>query len=162
MPAPKGNQFWKLRSKHGRDKLFSTAALLLSAAREYFEWCDSNPWIKYDVVRSGDGAGTPLMIPTTRPYTIEGLYGYLGCNHGYFSDFKKSLEGKVDQQSKDFSDVITHIQEVIYRQKYEGAAVGAFNANIIARDLGLKDESKQEHTGEGGGSIQINIKDMSK
>lgn len=24
MAAPKGNQFWMLRSKHGRDKLFAT------------------------------------------------------------------------------------------------------------------------------------------
>lgn len=28
MGAPKGNQFWKLRSKHGRDKLFSSPEIL--------------------------------------------------------------------------------------------------------------------------------------
>lgn len=36
--------------------------------------------------------------------------------------------------------VTTRIDEIIYKQKFEGAAVGAFNANIIARDLGLADK----------------------
>ena len=46
MGAPKGNQFWKLRSKHGRDKLFTTPELLWQAACEYFEWCENNPKIR--------------------------------------------------------------------------------------------------------------------
>ena len=36
--------------------------------------------------------------------------------------------------------IITRIREAIYQQKFEGASVGAFNANIIARDLGLADK----------------------
>ena len=44
MAAPKGNKFWMLRSKHGRDKLFATPELLWDAACEYFQWCDENPW----------------------------------------------------------------------------------------------------------------------
>ena len=43
MAAPKGNQFWMLRSKHGRDKLFATPEALWEAACEYFQWCDENP-----------------------------------------------------------------------------------------------------------------------
>lgn len=42
MAAPKGNQFWMLRSKHGRDKLFATPEALWEAACEYFQWCDEN------------------------------------------------------------------------------------------------------------------------
>jgi hypothetical protein len=38
--APKGNEFWKLRSKHGRDKLFATPELFWQAALEYFQWND--------------------------------------------------------------------------------------------------------------------------
>ena len=38
MAAPKGNQFWMLRSKHGRDKLFATPEALWEAACEYFQW----------------------------------------------------------------------------------------------------------------------------
>ena len=44
MAASKNNQFWKLRSKHGRDTLFSSPELLWSVAYEYFDCCDENPW----------------------------------------------------------------------------------------------------------------------
>ena len=58
---------------------------------------------------------------------------------------------------KDFSSVITRIEQTIYAQKFEGAAVGSFNANIIARDLGLKDKS--ELTGKDGAPLMANHAD---
>ena len=141
-----GNKFWQQRSKHGRDKLFATPELLWEAACEYFKWCDDNPWMKREAIKSGDQAGTIINIPTERPYTLQGLTSYLNTNKGYFDDFENSLKEKTDEQSKDFSVIITHIREVIYQQKFEGAAIGAFNASIIARDLGLTDKKEQEVT----------------
>lgn len=141
MPAPKGNQFWKLRAKHGRDKLFASPDLLWEAACEYFEWCDENPWIKQDFVGGGPRAGTLIELETARPYTISGLCIYLGVSVQYFNDFEKALKEKPDEG---FSSVITRIRETIFTQKYEGAAVGAFNATIIARDLGLVDKSESK------------------
>ena len=41
-----GNQFWKARSKHGRDRLFASADLLWEACCEYFEWVEANPLIE--------------------------------------------------------------------------------------------------------------------
>jgi len=38
-----GNEFWKARSKHGRDKIFTTPEILWEAACEYFEWVADNP-----------------------------------------------------------------------------------------------------------------------
>lgn len=146
MAAPKGNQFWKLRSKHGRDRLFTEPTLLQEAASEYFEWCEANPWVKNEAIKSGDEAGRIIAIPTARPFTLSGLCIYLGVNTQYFGDFKDGLKPTESETDKDFSLVITHVEEVIRTQKYEGAAVGAFNANIIARDLGLTD--KKELGGE--------------
>jgi len=144
MPAPKGNQFWLQRSKHGRDKLFETPELMLEAATEYFQWCVDNPWIKNEAIKGGERAGELISIPIARPFTMEGLCNYLGCNKVYFNHFETALKDKPDTEiNKDFSKVITHIREVIYQQKFEGAAVGAFNANIIARDLGLADKKEQ-------------------
>lgn len=141
MGAPIGNQFWKLRSKHGRDKLFATPELLWDAACEYFQWCDENPWYKTDF--KGKDADE-VQIPTSRPYTVTGLCLYLDCNSLYFRDFEKGLAGKEDQQSKDFSQIVTRIKETIETQQFEGAIVGAYNANIIARKLGLSDKSEVE------------------
>jgi len=136
MAAPLENQFWKLRSKHGRDKIFATPELMLDAAYEYFQWCIDNPLIEIDF-RNSKGGLKEVKLPKMRAFTIEGLTCYLDVNTLYFNDFENGLKGKKDAQSKDFSKVITHVKQIIYRQKFEGAAAGFLNANIIARDLGL-------------------------
>jgi hypothetical protein len=148
MGAPEGNQFWKLRSKHGRDKLFETPQLMWEAACEYFEWCESNPLIEVDF--KGKDADE-VHIPKMRAFTIQGLSLYMDCNSVYFAQFKDSIKEKEDDLSKGFSNVITRIYEIIYTQKFTGAAAGFLNPNIIARDLGLKDQSEVK-----GAITQIN------
>lgn len=140
MSAPKGNQFWKKRSKHGKDKAFDTPEILWEEACEYFQYIDDNPWIKYEAIKGGDNAGKLIPIPTSRPYTIEGLCIFLNVNTAYFRNFELN-----NKNTEAYSAVITHIKEIIRTQKFEGAAVGAFNANIIARDLGLREGI--EHSG---------------
>lgn len=143
MGAPAGNQFWKLRSKHGRDKIFATPEIMWEAATEYFAWCDDNPLIEIDF--KGKDAKR-VEMPKMRAYTIHGLCIYLGVSTGYFKEFKKGCD-------KDFLSIITHIEEIIYNQKFVGSAAGFLNPNIIARDLGLAD--KKELGGAGGGAIKL-------
>jgi len=151
MAAPRGNSFWKLRSKHGRDKLFATPELMWDAACEYFQWCEDNPWEKVETTIKGENIDIKTT-PTERPFTLHGLCLYLDCNTKYFNNFKKQLP----EGDKDFSYIITRIEETIYKQKFEGAAVGAFSANIIARDLGLAD-AKDHRSGDGSMSPKTNI-----
>lgn len=146
MVAPKGNQFWKLRSKHGRDKLFESPDLLWEAACEYFQWCVENPWMKTETKTKGtDKDGNPKIettqTPTERPFTVQGFCHYVEASVGWWKEFKKA-------KHEDFLPITTRIDEVIYRQKFEGAAVGSFNPTIIARDLGLADKKELEHSGE--------------
>lgn len=148
MAAPKGNQFWKLRSKHGRNKIFETPELLWEAACEYFEWCEQNPLIEivHDKLKE-NGFGdrlTMVEIPKMRPFTIQGLCLYLDCNTQYLNDFEQALKEK---PNKDFSLIITRIREIIYNQKFSGAASGFLNPNIIARDLGLSDKKELDMKG---------------
>jgi len=143
MAAPKGNQFWKLRSKHGRDKIFATPELMLEAAYEYFEWCEKNPLIEIDY--RGSAPPVKVELPKMRAFTMEGLAMYLDVNTVYFNQFEENINNKKDQLSKDFSKVITHVKEIIRKQKFEGAASGFLNANIIARDLGLREKSETDH-----------------
>lgn len=135
MAAPEGNQFWKLRSKHGRDKLFASPELLWEAACEYFQWCVDNPHIEVDF-RGKDAKR--VEIPKMRAFTLYELCAYLNVNTAYFRQFKAGLKN----DDEGFSTVITRIEEVIYAQKFSGAASGFLNANIIARDLGLKESSE--------------------
>lgn len=150
MAAPIGNQFWKLRSKHGRDKLFSSPELLWEACCEYFEWCDANPFMaceqsrtrasKKDLEVTENGItniDTGLIeLPKMRPYTWEGLELYL--------DIDSLRWYKTSPDYKDFLQVVTRIEKIIYSQKFSGAASGFFNPNIIARDLGLVDKKEQK------------------
>ena len=150
-----------LRSKHGRDKLFSTPELLWDAACEYFQWCDDNPWTTRKAtqknvpvkVRRGKKTVTEMqqqteqqVSPVSRPYTLSGLCLYLDASTGWWRRFRYDCEEKND---KDFLTVIARIEEVIETQQFEGACVGAFNANIIARKLGLADKQEVDHTTNG-------------
>lgn len=137
MAAPKNNQYWKTRSKHGRDAIFTDPKVLLAAAYEYFEWNSKNPWARNEAIKSGENTGKIIKVPVERPLTIEGLTGFFGTTKKYLNNFEKRL----DQNDEDFLPVIHHIREVITRHQTEGAIVGAFNANIISRLLGLVDKS---------------------
>jgi hypothetical protein len=141
MSAPKGNQFWKLRSKHGRDKLFETPELLWEAAQEYFNWVDSHPLYKAEAIMSGKEAGKIIKIPVGRPYTLTGLLIYIDASEEFWREFKKAGHDG-------FFGVISAVEKIMYTQKFEGAAIGAFNGNIISRDLGLAD--RKELTGKDG------------
>lgn len=138
MGAPKGNRFWELRSKHGRDKIFATPDLLWNAACEYFAWCEDNPLIEVDF--KGKDAER-VELPKMRAFTMQGLCMYLDTHSQYLCEFKRLLKDKNDDLSKDFSVIVTRIEEIIYNQKFTGAAAGFLNPNIIARDLGLRDNS---------------------
>lgn len=139
MPAPLGNQFWRLRSKHGRDRIFSNPDDLWEAACEYFEWCDNNPFEELDY-RGKDAS--PVTLYKMRAYTIRELCLHLDCNTQWLNQFKKAVSESDKQIDKDFYLIITRIEDVIYTQKFTGSAAGLLVATIISRELGLAE--KQE------------------
>jgi hypothetical protein len=73
-----------------------------------------------------------------RAFTWDGLELYLGVES--LREYKTTY--------KDFSQVITYIGKIISTQKFEGAAAGLLNPNIIARDLGLRDNSDVSTNGK--------------
>ena len=142
MAAPKGNQFWKARTSHGRDKLFETPVILWEACVEYFEWVEENPLqeaIVYQGMLNKDDA-KPLM----QAMTITGMCIFLDIGESTWKDYRKR-EG--------FSPVIEKAEKIIYHQKFAGAAAGLLNPNIIARDLGLVDKKENDN--------KVSLTDMS-
>jgi len=136
MGAPKGNQFWKLRAKHGRDTLFSTPELLWESACEYFQWVEDNPLYETKAF-AYQGEITTEEIPLMRAMTLSQLCMYLDCSESYFRHFKSTLS----ESKKDFITVIEKIEQTIYIQKFQGASCNLLNANIIARALGLAEKT---------------------
>ena len=139
MAAPKKNEFWKARAKHGRDKIFSTPEILWESACEYFQWCVDNPLVE-TVLQSGK----TYRLPKMRAMTESGLSIFLDIDIDTFYDYAKNKDGRYE----DFIGVTKKIKEIIRTQKFEGASAGFLNANIIARDLGLRDKHELEHSGE--------------
>lgn len=68
-----------------------------------------------------------------RPMTISALCLYLDISRQGWSEYCAK---------QDFSDITKHIETVIYKQKFAGAAADLLNANIIARELGLADKKE--------------------
>lgn len=148
MAAPVGNQFWKQRVKHGRNKIFDSADDLWKACQKYFRWVDKNPLYESKAFPY-KGVVVVENIPKMRAMTITGLCLFLGISSETWYSWRND---------KDFSDIITRVEEIIRTQKFEGASADLLNANIIARDLGLADKRETDHTTKGE---KINL-DLSK
>lgn len=146
MSAPKGNKYWQFAENTGRP-LDYTPEELWEKSKEYFEWCDQNPWYKNEAIKGGDSAGQIISIPTSKPYTLKGLCIFANISFQTFENYSRK---------QDFVEITTRIREICYTQKFEGAAVGAFNPNIIARDLGLTDKTDTNVTGDWNISMNIN------
>lgn len=132
MAAPTGNQFWKARTKHGRDKLFASPELLWEACCEYFQWVEDNP-LHEAKLTSYQGVNKLEEVPKMRAMTISGICLFLDISEETWYTWRKD---------KDFSEIIAKAEKIIYNQKFSGAAADLLNGNIIARELGLAD--KQE------------------
>lgn len=145
MAAPKGNKFWELRSSHGRNPIFRSAEELWLASCEYFEWVEDNPLMEMKAFQY-QGIVKKEELPKMRAMTLDGLWLFLDISKQTWYDYRER-EG--------FLEVTGNIESVIRSQKFAGAAADLLNANIIARDLGLKDASSQEHSGPDGGPIPI-------
>ena len=84
MAATPGNQWWKLRSKHGRDAIFTSPEILESACEEYFKATDErNDWDGQDWVGKD---GEEVVVEKRVPYSIKGLCVFLGVSSHYFND----------------------------------------------------------------------------
>lgn len=149
MAAPKGNEYYLIRSKDGRDKEYDSESLL-KKANEYFNWCLENPLLEAVIVKGSnieektnkdnDNETTKVTkpyaiasLPKMRPFTVQGFCNYAEIALNTFKNYEKD---------KDFLTVTTRIRGIIENQQFEGAASGFLNPNIIARKLGLIDKSQ--------------------
>lgn len=125
--APKKNNFWQLRTRHGRDKIFENAANLREAAFEYFQAATDNPLEE----EKAFSTGVAVTLNRLRPFTQKAMFVYLGISRKTWENYSKEPA---------FEDVVEEIENIIYTQKFEGAAAGLFNANLISREIGLSEK----------------------
>ena len=153
-----------------------TPMQLWKEACNYFNWCDNNPWMmieqskqpqrlptNYDKAKHGNiknFLNQTVKLPHQRPYSIERLCNFLNISFQTFENYSKT-EGY-----ETYFEVSARIRQIIDAQHFEGGMVGAFNANIVTRKLGLAE--KQELAGANGKGIldgiefKIGLKDTTE
>lgn len=135
MPAPKNNQYWQFRKDFfGRKKEY-TPEQWYDKIIEYCEWMQSRTWNKKEAIKSGDMAGTLIDIPTSTPMSITGFCLFADVEYNTFVNYE-SKEGY-----EDYFKITVWARQIIETNQFEGAVVGAYNPNIIARKLGLTDRT---------------------
>lgn len=109
----------------------------------YFDWLEANPLYEGKLA-SYQGDHEVIDIPKMRAATLTGLYQYLGISPNVWSGWK--------QNRTDLLPVCQWAEMAVANYKFEGAAAGLLQPNIIMRDLGLADKS--ELSGPGGEPLQ--------
>ena len=128
--------------------MFDTAEEFLLEAIDYFQWVDTHP-MREEVPFHYKGGVLRHSQPRMRPYTLQGLATFLGVDY---------LTLRAYRDHPILGEAMRMCDQIIYTQKFEGAAANMLNANIISRELGLAD--RQEHTGPNGGPITMISSDM--
>lgn len=135
-----GNEIWQMRKVHGKPLMFDTPEKLWQAALEYFKWNDENPLYEVKAFASG-GRVVTQSIPKMRIMTVESFCLHAHTSRETFNEYRKK---------SDYVDVCSSIDTAIREQKLSGAASGFFNAMIIARDLGLRENASIDHSSADG------------
>lgn len=147
MAAPLGNKFWLSRSSSGRKPIFSSPEQLWESACEYFEWCSENPLYEVKAFNCGEAGIQQESLPKMRAMTIQGLCFFLDISDDTWANYSKN---------EDFIGICNDIKRVIFTQKFEGASAGLLSASIIARELGLAENTKTDIT-TNGENIHVNV-----
>ena len=108
--------------KVGRPRAYTPEALD-AKFEEYVEWVKANP-----VYINKVSAGEIIPVPTQRPLTLVG-----------FCQFAKISKDTFRRYEDEFCGLLTCVRVAIEADQLEGAMVGQYNPNIVARVLHLAD-----------------------
>lgn len=118
-----------------KHKYIETPEKLWELFTQFVEHESNNPMYKVEYVgKDGERVNTPLQVPIT----FEAFECYLADKEiiNDLGNYSSNLNGAYDE----YLPIITRIRNNCFAQNFKGASVGLFNANIIARKLGLSDK----------------------
>lgn len=137
-----GSQLWRLANHKGQGRLYNNPQELWDGCVEYFDWITANP-LKESKLASYEGDHQIVEVPRLRAMTIRSLCVFLDIDQQSWANWRKGRE--------DLQPVIAKVEDIIFANKFEGAAAGLLNPTIIARELGLIDKREQS------GTVQVTI-----
>lgn len=122
--GPKNTTDSKPTRKVGRPRAYTPEALE-TKFEEYVGWAKANP-IHINKV----SAGEIIAVPTERPLTLVGFCVFADIVENTFREYERLAE---------FLSVTTRARTAFANSQIEGALIGAYNPNIVARLQGLAD-----------------------
>ena len=126
-----------------KKKYIETPEKLWELFTKYVQHEQDNPMYKVDYAgKDGDTKHTPLQTPIT----FEGFECWL-ADEGVIENLTH-YRANTDGAYNEYRSIITRITTNCFAQNFKGAAVGLFNANIIAKKLGLIDRTENTHKHE--------------
>jgi hypothetical protein len=137
-------------TKKGHTKYIESPEALWTLFTLYIKNEQNNPMTKVEYVgKEGRIEHTPLETPIT----FEGFECYL-ADQGIIQDLGHYVANR-DKKYTDYVTILARIRRNCFVHNFKGASVGLFNANLIARKLGLTE--KQEITTDQPNEMKITV-----
>lgn len=125
----------------GKHKYIESPEELWKLFEEYVMFEKKNPMFKTEYVGK---EGRPVTTALETPITFEGFECYLS-EKGIIEDLGDYAKNKSERYT-DYAPIITRIRKNCFVHNFKGASVGLFNANLIAKKLGLSEKIQTEQT----------------
>lgn len=125
----------------GKNKYIESPEKLWEYYTEYKEWTKNNPILKQDFV--GKDA-EEVYRKLERPLSFEGFEVYLRDNGVIcdLGDYDRDKDGRYSE----YATILRACKKDIEVNQFNGATVGIFQQNIIARKLGLVEKREETQT----------------
>lgn len=133
-----------------KPKLIESPERLLEIWEGYRVWVKQNPRKKHVFVGK-DGSSEYELLE--RPLTMEGFKVYCFENHSCINHYFENT----DKRYNEYSEVCSHIKQIIRQDQIEGGMVGQYNPSITQRINGLTDKQDITSNGKDIGDIKVNI-----
>lgn len=117
---------------------------------EYLYWCEKNPIKKTKVLNDG----TIVDYEAPRAPLKKGFEAYVGRPE-LIKATKNTKNYKSGPQAEEYQAVIGWIQNILFEQKFTGAAVGVYNASLISKELGLVERQEIEQNSVSNTTIEV-------
>lgn len=129
-----------------------TADALWSKFIEYVKDNETDTMKRVELMKAGELIGEQRHSDLKVPLSIKGFCIFALITHKTFLNYMEEDE----QLDKDLLQVSMRIHDFIQTEQVNGANVGLYNANIVARVNGLSDNMNVNNTGDKQ-SISISI-----
>ena len=126
-------------------------------------WNLALEWVSYMTDQTIDSQmfvgkdGKEVLKHTKHPLTMESFYIFSGISKQLFHNMENRLKHNRDNPTynediakidKEFLDVCTRIRQISFNQQFAEASAGNYNANIVARYLGLTEKKDITSNGQ--------------